>query len=234
MTQYLHFAEAAALQDLSTYIKRGRRINEHGIRLQAAGTVLAAWLPVMTPSTLTSRIPAVLGLRTMALAEPSTADVTVELGSISERLARMNPVEVQLALPPSRINVPWAAVTPPRSGWEPVGTVPDAQLRAAAEAGIAEVAETVPQAAGAHVVEQVRERIWARPLEHSIPAGAAFGALSLGFITDHDDDRLNQAKTGTRPEPSQPTDGRAGTAVHRHGRWLRLTSAGGFILTRTA
>ncbi|GFZ80215.1 hypothetical protein [Nesterenkonia alkaliphila] len=211
MTQHLHFAEAAALQDLSTYIKRGRRINEHGIRLQAVGTVLAAWLPVMTPSTLTSRIPAVLGLRTMALAEPSTADVTVELASISERLARMNPVDVQLSLPPSRLNVPWAAVTPPRAGWQPVGTVPDAQLRAAAEAGIAEVAEAVPETAGAHVVEQVRETVWSRPLVHGIPAGAAFGALSLGFIRDHDD---------------------AATAVHTNGKWLRLTSAGGFILTR--
>lgn len=211
MTQHLHFAEAATLQDLRTYIRRGQRINEHGIRLQAAGMVLAAWLPVMTPSTLTSRIPAVLGLRTMALAEPSEADATVELTSITERLARMNPAEVHLPLPPSRINVPWAAVTPPRTGWELAGAVPDSVLREAAETGIAEVAEAVPQSAGAHVVEQVRQRVWSQPLEHSVPAGAAFGALSLGFLEQHDD---------------------AVTSVHIHGNWVRLSSVGGFILTR--
>ena len=211
MTQHLHFAEAAALQDLSTFIRRGKRINEHGIRLQASGVVLAAWLPVMTPSTLTSRIPAVLGLRTMALAEASQADVTVELAAITERLARMNPAEVQLPLPPTQINVPWAAVTPPRSGWEQTGTISDAALRQAAQEGIAEVAEAVPESAGAPVVEQVRERVWGQPLEHQVPAGAAFGALSLGFLGNNDD---------------------ALTAVHTHGNWVRLSSAGGFTVTR--
>lgn len=211
MTQHLHFAEAAALQDLSTYIKRGKRINEHGIRLQAVGKVLAAWLPVMTPSTLTSRIPAVLGLRTIALAEETAADATVELASITERLARMNPAEVHLPLPPSRINVAWAAVTPPRSGWEPVGTVADDQLRTTAQQGIAEVAEAVPEAAGAPVVEQVRERVWSRPVDYDAPAGAAFGALSLGFL-------------GNQPD--------AVTTVHTNGKWVRLSSVGGFILSR--
>ncbi|TLP71152.1 hypothetical protein [Nesterenkonia sphaerica] len=211
MTPHLNFAEAAALQDLSTYISRGRRINEQGIRLQAVGTVAAAWLPVMTPATLTSRIPAVLGLRTMALAETSQADVTVELSAITERLARMNPAETQLPLPPSRINAPWAAVTPPRTGWVSRGTVADSKLRTAAEQGVAEVAEAVPQSAGAHVVEQVRETVWSRPLEHGLPAGAAFGALSLGFLDDAAD---------------------ATSTVHTHGKWLRLTSAGGFILAR--
>ncbi|NLS08756.1 hypothetical protein HGQ17_01795 [Nesterenkonia sp. MY13] len=219
MTQHLHFAEAAALQDLNTFVKRGRKINEQGIRLQAVGTVLAAWLPVMTPSTLTSRIPAVLGLRTMALAEPSEADLTVELGAVAERLARMNPVDVQFPLPPSQINAPWAAVTPPRSGWEPAGTIRDAQLRQAAESGISEVARVVPETAGAHVVEQVRERIWGADLQESlpalniagIPAGAAFGAYSLGFLSD---------------------DETATSTVHTLGRWVRLSSAGGFILAR--
>lgn len=223
MTELLRFAEAAALQDLGTFIARGRRVNEQGVRLQAVGTVVAAWLPVMTPSTLTSRIPAVLGLRTMALAEPSDADVTVELGAISERLARLNPASTDLPLPPGRLNAPWAAVTPPRSGWEPRGRIADATLAQAAEAGITEVAEAIPETAGAHVVEQVRERVWGTAVQPGpgdevlagmpIPAGAAFGALSLGFL---------------QPERQ------AATEVHAVGRWMRLTSAGGFILCRSA
>lgn len=221
MTQLLHFAEAAALQDLGTYIRRGRRINEQGIRLQAAGTVLAAWLPVMTPASMNSGIPAVLSLRTMALAEPSQADATVELSAISERLARMNPAEVELPLPPSRISAPWAAVTPPRSGWEDRGTISDATLRTVAQDGIAEVAEAVPDTAGAHVIERVRQTVWGRPLQPAaadavtpptvIPAGAAFGALSLGFLASGDD---------------------AVTGVHALGKWLRLSSSGGYILCR--
>ncbi|GAB3189477.1 hypothetical protein [Nesterenkonia suensis] len=219
----LRFAEAVALQDLSTYIRRARRIQEQGIRLQAIGSVLAAWVPVMTPGSLVGRLPAVLGLRTMALAEPSSADVTAELSSITERLARLNPAETVLPLPPSRLSVPWAAVTPPRSGWEPLGEIDDDDIRTAAERGIAEIAETVPDTAGAAVVEQVRERVWGRDLAElaardggtaapQVPAGAAFGAHALNFL----------AARGTR--------GR--TTIHARGRWLRLSSAGGFILCR--
>lgn len=221
MTEQLHFADAASLQDLGTFIKRGRRINEQGIRLQAVGQVLAAWLPVMTPGSLTSRLPAVLGLRTMELAEPSDADVTVELAAVSDRLARLNPASTEFPLPPTLINAPWTAVTPPRSGWEPRGQLADETLRHSAEAGISEVSETVPDTAGAHVVEQVRENVWGRVLEPgaeddvvsgtAIPAGAAFGALSLGFLA--------------------PNGGIS--SVYALGKWLRITSAGGYILCRT-
>lgn len=216
----LHFAEAVALQDLSTYIRRARRIQEQGIRLQAVGSVLAAWVPVMTPGSLVGRLPAVLGLRTMALAEPSDSDVTAELSSITERLARMNPAETVLSLPPSRLTVPWAAVTPPRSGWEELGEIDDDVVRAAAEKGIAEIAETVPATAGAAVVEQVRERVWGRDLAdlvgeadpRDVPAGAAFGSHALNFLA------------------AQGAGGR--TRLHSRGRWVRLTSVGGFILCR--
>lgn len=220
-TATLRFAEAVALQDLSTYIRRARRIQEQGIRLQAAGDVLAAWVPVMTPSSLVGQLPAVLGLRTIALAEPSQADVTTELSSISERLARMNPAETELPLPPSRINAPWAAVTPPRSGWEPQGSLPDDALRRTAEEGIAEIAEAVPETAGAAVVEQIRERVWGRALKTGdahegipIPSGAAFGAHALNFLA--------------------PEGGSGSTAVHTMGRWVRLSAQGGFILVRSS
>ncbi|GAA1143659.1 hypothetical protein [Nesterenkonia lutea] len=219
MTESLRFAEAVSLQDLSTFIKRARRIQEQGIRLQAVGRVLAAWVPVMTPSSLTGELPAVLGLRTVALAEESQADVTAELSSISERIARMNPAETTLALPPSRLTVPWAAVTPPRSGWEPLGSLDDGELRSQAEAGIEEIAQAVPVSAGAAVVEQVRERVWGRSLSavpdsaaRQIPAGAAFGAHALNFLA-------GESVGGV-------------TAVHRRGRWVRLSSQGGFILCR--
>lgn len=223
MTEALRFAEAVSLQDLSTYVGRARRIQEQGIRLQAVGSVLAAWVPVMTPSSLVGRLPAVLGLRTMALAEASEADVTVELNAVTERIARLDPADVELPLPPSRMTVPWAAVTPPRSGWEPAGTLSDDTVRDAAESGVSEITDVVPDTAGAAVVEQVRERVWGRGMEPGaqdavadveIPAGAAFGSHALGFLTA-------RGAGGT-------------TVVHRLGRWVRLSSAGGFVLCRTS
>ncbi|GAA3053028.1 MULTISPECIES: hypothetical protein [Actinomycetes] len=248
----LHFAEAVALQDLHTYIRRARRIQEQGVRLQAVGTVLAAWVPVMTPSSLVGRLPAVLGLRTMALTRSSRADVTVELSAITERLARMNPAETVLPLPPSRLSVPWAAVTPPRTGWQPLGELEDDVVRAAAEHGIAEIARTVPETAGAAVVEQVRERVWGRSLAETAAESTA------GASTDDVQAESAPADPADGPAASEGTaasaaaqavpagaafgshalnflspEGSGGrTAVHGLGRWLRLSSAGGHILCR--
>ncbi|GAA1817612.1 hypothetical protein [Nesterenkonia flava] len=218
----LRFAEAAALQDLATYVARARRIQEQGIRLQTVGSILAAWVPVMTPSSLVGTLPAVLGMRAIRLAEASTVDATVELSSITERIARLGPAETELPLPPSRLNAPWAAVTPPRSGWQPAGSLKNAVLKSAAEEGIAQINQAVPTSAGAAVVEQVREKVWGAPLNVdagnetrgrvALPAGAAFGAFALGFLNGAD----------------------AETQVHTQGRWARLSSRAGYILCRTS
>lgn len=241
MTEVLQFAEPASVQDLSRYIGRARRIQEQGIRVQGHGYVLAAWVPVMTPSSLVGRLPAVLGLRTMALSEESYADVTAEFSAFSERIARLGPADTELSLPVARLNAPWAAVTPPRSGWQHIGTVADDELRTVADKGVEAVTTAVPDRAGAAVVEQVRESVWSAPLTAEslqaqspsrdaetadsgatheagsepsleVPSGAAFGAQALGFL---------------RPAGSQGQ-----TELHAQGRWIRLTSAGGHILCR--
>ncbi len=241
MTEVLQFAEPASVQDLSRYIGRARRIQEQGIRVQGHGYVLAAWVPVMTPSSLVGRLPAVLGLRTMALSEESHADVTAEFAAFSERIARMGPADTALSLPVARLNAPWAAVTPPRAGWQHIGTIGDDELRTIADNGVEAVTTAVPDRAGAAVVEQVRESVWSAPLTASslqahtrsseteasdsrgpqeggtsesleVPSGAAFGAQALGFL---------------RPAGSQGQ-----TEIHAQGRWVRLTSAGGHILCR--
>ena len=51
---------------------------------------------------------------------------------------------------------------------------------------------------------------WGRPLDGSgLPAGAAFAALTLGFLADGDQ------------------------KLYRTGRWFRLTGARGHVLART-
>jgi hypothetical protein len=151
---------------------------------------------------------AVVGLRTMRLAEPVAVDVTVPLAPMADRLAR----EIQggLELPPV-VQTPWAAMTPPRSGWEPVGSLEASVLVDVARAGIAEVARGVSAGSGAAAVTDLRHRVWSRLAETvpPVPTGAAFAAYTLGFL-----------------EPTGRCD------VVAHGRWTRLSSPRGHVLVR--
>ena len=211
LTQSFRFADPRDLADLRTFVTRAKSIDDGAIRLQAAGNVLAAYVCVLRPRILGESTPTILGLRTMALAEPAQADVTVALASITDRLARSGADDVELPVPPSTVSESWAGVSAPRSGWEAQGTMSDADLRAAAEAGIAEVAGVIPASAGAAVVNTARAVVWGRTLpgEGSLPAGAAFAAFALGFLGDD------------------------AQQVFRNGRWYRLSGPRGHVLVRT-
>ena len=149
----LRLADAESAADLTTYLTRAKRLDEGGdVRLQAVGSVLAAWTCVLPGRGLGST-GLVLGLRTYALAEASSMDTTVLLSGVTDRLARGG---TQIEQPPVTSQPTWRALTPPRSGWEPVGVVADAKLLAAARAGIAEVAEGAPEGSGASAVADLR------------------------------------------------------------------------------
>jgi hypothetical protein len=92
-----------------------------------------------------------------------------------------------------------------------VGSIADADLRAAAEAGISEVAGIVPDKPGALIVNNARAAVWGRELPGGggLPAGAAFAALTLGFLGG-DEQKL-----------------------YRAGRWFRLSGSRGHVLART-
>ena len=211
LTQSFRFADPRDLADLRTFVTRAKSIDDGAIRLQAAGTVLAAYVCVLRPRILGESTPTILGLRTMALAEPAHADVTVTLASVMDRLARSGADDVELPIPPSTVSESWAGVGAPRSGWEAHGAMPDADLKVAAEAGIAEVAGVIPTAAGAAVVNSARAAVWGRELPGAagLPAGAAFAAFALGFLGD------------------------AEQKVFRNGRWFRLSGPRGHVLVRT-
>jgi hypothetical protein len=77
-----------------------------------------------------------------------------------------------------------------------------------------------PEGSGAHAVDALRRRVWARtalevataqPTEDTVPvvAGAAFGAHVLGFL----------------PETGQ-------ASLLRSGPWMRLSLPAGHILVR--
>ena len=83
----LHLADAEALADLGTYVARARTLDAEGaVRLQAAGTALAAYVGVLPGQGLMKQ-GAVIGMRVMPLAEPAELDVTVPLAGITDRLA---------------------------------------------------------------------------------------------------------------------------------------------------
>jgi hypothetical protein len=202
----IRFADSDALQDLGLYLRRARSLDADGaIRLQSRGVALAAYVGVLPGHGLMTT-GAIIGLRVMALAEPADVDVTVSLASVTDRLARGG--TSTLSIPPATVRVAWAAMAPPRSGWETVGDVSVAELKTDARHGIAEIAQGVPEGSGAEAVAALRRRVWARDSRTTppIPSGAAFAAYALGFLTQES------------------------ARVFAHGRWTRLSTATGHVL----
>ncbi|BBE22988.1 hypothetical protein MN0502_18710 [Arthrobacter sp. MN05-02] len=215
---FLRFADPQTVADFRTFTARARANDDGGMRLVAAGPVLAAYVCTLRPTVLGEPVPTVLGLRTMALAADSdgatAVDVTVSLGSVLDRLARMGDTDVEFTVPTVTTTENWAGILPPRSGWQHAGTVGCDALDQAAKDGIGEVARSLPDRAGAPLVSSARTAVWGRALAGvtgAIPAGAAFGAFSLGFL-----------------EPG----GEA--TMHTNGRWSRLSTRRGHILVRAA
>lgn len=210
----LVLTDAESLQDLGRYAARARALDADGaVRLQAVGLVLASWVGVLPGSGLLST-GVTIGLRTSSLAEPAELDVLVPLASVSDRVARPGERAV-LPVPPMTVSAPWAAVSPPRSGWQPIGVIDSEALQRSASEGIAEVADGTPSGAGAPAVAALREQVWRRPIagvadEAQVPAALAFAAYALGFLTPG-----------------------AEATVATSGRWTRLTTPAGHALTRS-
>jgi hypothetical protein len=119
------------------------------------------------------------------------------------------PVTVTVPLEVS--SVTWAGITPPRGGWTAQGSTQPGILEDAARAGISEVASTIPTGTGEQIVQRVRSEVWGRPIDalDFVPAGAAFAAVSLGFLSADEPVRLFET-----------------------GPWTRLSTERGHILVR--
>jgi len=211
-TDAFQLADAGTVADLRTFVTRARTADDGAIRLQGAGHVLAAYVCVMRAKLLGEGTPTILGLRTMALAAPSTIDLTVSLASVADRLARMDEDDVSLPIPPMTVNEGWAAVSAPRGAWEEIASLDAETLIKVAKDGVREIGQIIPVNPGALIVNNARAAVWGRPMAgfaEDIPAGAAFAAYALGFVAP--------GETGT---------------VFRSHRWLRLSTSRGHILVR--
>lgn len=242
----LVLADAESLQDLGRYAARARALDADGaVRLQAVGSVLASWVGVLPGSGLMGT-GTTIGLRTSALAVPAAVDVVVPLGAVSDRVARPGERAV-LPLPPMTVSAAWAAVSPPRSGWQVVGSVGSEALQRVASQGIAEVADGTPDGAGSHAVTALRERVWGRMVSVA-DGGDARGADDVGGASDGRDGRDGRGPSEVGPG----LEGGAGysaalafaayalgfltpgteSTLATNGRWTRLTTQAGHALTR--
>ena len=217
MSQSFSLSDSLSLGDLQVYLSRASRVEDGSVRLVSAAGVLAVYTAILYPRGLLDTSPTVLGLRTFALTDPVELDVVVPVRSLLDRLLRLEaavtdadaPVTVTVPLQVS--SVTWAGITPPRGGWTPHGSASPAVLEAAAREGIAEVASVIPTGTGEQIVQRVRSEVWGRPIEalDFVPSGAAFAAVSLGFLS--------------ADEPVQ---------LFETGPWTRLSTARGHILVR--
>jgi hypothetical protein len=208
--------DADTLADLRHFVARAARVDADGAaRLVAQGDVLAMYVAPLYGS----GGPTVLGLRVLRLAGPGDADLTTPLSVLADRLDELDgpgpagELLLDLSLPRAApAAAGWAGVSPPRQGWQPVGMIETADLRAAVAAGIAEVVAGTPPTAGGAQVAALRARVWGRPLGEllpTVPSGVAFAADALAFLDDAE-----------------------AAALYRCGPWHRLTTSRGHVLAR--
>jgi len=209
----IDFGDPRGLADLGTFVRRALVAQPDGaVRLHVAGPrVLAVTVAVLEGSGVLAE-GTVLGLRAVPIASATApVDVAVAIRSVTDRLARLGPSDTVLGVPEVTVAPPWAGLTPPRQGWERVGTVSATDVKSLAERGIAAVAEGTPEGAGGPAVAALRRRVWGAMSETVPPiaAGLAFGAHVLGFIGE-----------GEKP------------VVAACGRWTRLSTSRGHVLMR--
>lgn len=204
-------ADAPSLDDLQVYLARAARVEEGSVRLIAGSGVLAVYCSVFAPAGLLDESATILGLRTLALGEPATFDAVVPVRSLIQRLERAQGEKTTTVGLPMEVNTAtWAAISPPRGGWQAAGEIAPALLEGSAHAGIRDVAAAVPDGVGEQIVRRVRGEVWGRPIagaEH-IPSGAAFAAFALGFL------------------------GEDLVRVYEAGPWTRLSTQRGHVLVK--
>ncbi|WP_166873400.1 hypothetical protein [Salinibacterium sp. ZJ450] len=216
MTREFTLVDALALGDLDVFLGRASRVEDGSVRLIAGSGVLAVYVAVLYPAGLLDETPTVLGLRTFALEDRPEFDSVVPVRSLIQRLERLKGEVTDAAAPvtvtlPLEVNtVTWAAISPPKGGWRTHESTSAALLERTAHAGIDEVATAVPSGRGEQIVHKVRSEVWGRPIEglEHVPAGAAFAALSLGFLSDDE------------------------VQVLEVGPWTRLTTERGHVLVK--
>jgi hypothetical protein len=159
---------------LSAYLHRVLGLDDRAaVRVQAAGEVVGVW----------SGPPfGVLALRPAALRETHPVDVTVS----ARRLLEALPETGDLPLPPSVVGPAWAALLPPRSGWQTRAVVPVAAVRDQVAVGVEAFRRRVealpPPMRTPDALERAAEDVWGAASVADLPLRVAHAAENLGFL----------------------------------------------------
>jgi hypothetical protein len=216
MSSILTLPDPTAAHDLQVLLSRAALADDSAaVRLLLDGGVLATYVSVFHPRGLLDTGPMILGLRTLD-ASGQSLDVVVPIRSLQARLEDALTTSgeggIEIAVPTSVNTIMWAAISPPRGGWERMRPIEPAVFDSAARAGIEAVASAVPEAVGSDLVHRVRSQVWSAPIEGfaHVPAGAAFAAFSLGFLGDEPVEQFGS------------------------GPWLRFSTNRGHVLVKQA
>lgn len=204
MPHPLLLADSETAKDVLTFVGRATRITDEGVRLQAAGGVLALTTAALAPQGLFDQTPTILAMRIVR------ADVELECDIVIDQLEATDEAH-RLTLPETGLSPAWAGVAPPRGGWAAEATLDASVIAQRAQWGISAVARGAAPGSGEEAVRALRASIWGEPDEDlaGLPRGVAFAADAMGFIS-----------------------GQEQVAVSRSGRWTRLAFSRGHVLAR--
>jgi len=196
MPPRLLLADADSAADVLTFAGRADRFTDEAVRLQATGGVLVMTAAPLAPRGMGDATPTVLAMRTLAADPELVCDLVVEASALSAVADDARAVQ----LPDTALSPAWAGIAPPRGGWSEREGVDASILASKAQGGIARVAEAVPTDAGEDVVRAVRASVWGAPDDDlgGLPLGAAFAALSMGFISGAEKARVLTSGPWTR------------------------------------
>lgn len=204
MPHTLPLADPETAKDVLTFVGRAGRVGDAGVRLQAAGGVLALTTAVLSPQTLFDQTPTILAMRIVHADPELECDVVVEGLTPTESPER-------LAFPDTGLSPSWAGMSPPRRGWVVEASLDASVIAQRAQWGISAVARGAGVGSGEEAVRSLRAAIWGEPDDDldGLPRGMAFAADAMGFIS-----------------------GEERVAVSRAGRWTRLAFRRGHVLAR--
>ena len=120
------------------------------------------------------------------MAEPLSADVVVEAGTLA---ARAVGAKGELELPPAVPALRWTSSLPPRSGWTELALLAGSEVADRVATGVAEFRRRGPEATtglalreGRTALENLAGEIWDRELAAGVPLRLAHAADSYGFL----------------------------------------------------
>lgn len=186
----ISFSDSEVLQDVLTFAGRSTRFGDGHLRLRAQGGVLAATAAALAPRPNSVSCPTITVMRFLPVSKEIELDRVVEASGIiaDEKLE-------SLQLPDQNLQLPWAAISPPKGAWERVDAISASLIATKAQLGIAEVANQLPDAPGEEIVRTIREGVWGRAeaTMAGVPLGAAYAAFSWGFVVGNEDGVLFKA-----------------------------------------